>query len=357
MFQNFDTHARLSTSNSDNTYINVFFNNFTQGNSTNVQDAYFSQTKDNFLISDSKKYYLAVVRGEFPLDSLPILFCPIIPNQPDPNLTTFQVRINNFTRNVIYVPDGLDTPPIQNSSIQVITSYYAIYSVTSLIAMINTTIAAACTDAGVVDIPKYIFNPTTNLISLIVPNGFVTGNNTIYINYDLLSYLPNFRYYSESNNLFRYILDDDVSFYPSDKNGIYLDAGTYRNYFQQLVSITDWFAMRRILVVSTTFPVNFETIPSIIKSGNSISYSTQNTSYPIIADFVLQIESFTKTMAYYVPFQYRLIDIVSNQSLKELNLSILWEDKFGNIYPLPLSRNAQAAVKIGFFSKKLFLKS
>jgi hypothetical protein len=160
-----------------------------------------------------------------------------------------------------------------------------------------------------------------------------------------------------NKNLFRYILTDPTSYYPSDNYGVYNNAGTFRTFQQQLVSIVDWFVMRRILVVSSSFPINFETVPVLIKSGNTISYSSQNVSFPIIADFVLQIDSFTKNVAYYVPFQYRLIDIVSNQSLKELNLSIFWEDKFGNVYPLPISRNAQAALKIGFLNKKLFLKS
>lgn len=357
MFSNFDTHARFLGSDSDNVYLNVFFNNFTQGNSTNVQDAIVNQTKDTFILTDSKKYYLTVVRGEFPLDSIPILFCPIVPNQANPNLTPFQVRVNNSTVSVIYVPDSNDSPPIQSSIIQVITGYYAVYSVSSLLAMINTALAAACAAAGVADIPRYLFDPKTNLISLIVPNGFVTGANQLYINYDLLSYLPNFRYFSESSNLFRYVLTDATSYFPSDNYGVYNNAGTYRNYTQQLVSILDWFAMRRILVVSSSFPINFETIPTVVKSGDRITYSSQNTSFPIIADFVLEIETFTKNVAYYVPFQYRLIDITSNQSLKEINLSIFWEDKFGNVYPLPLSRNAQAAVKIGFFNKKLYLKS
>lgn len=357
MFNNFDSHSKYLVPDFDNVYVNVFFNNFTQGNLSNVINASFNQTKDNYMVTESKKYYLTVVRGEFPLDSLPILFCPIVPNQANPNLTTFQVRVDNTTQNVIYVPDNLLVPPVQNSTLQVITDYYAIYSVTQLLNMINTAISTACGTAGVVDIPRYLFDPKTNLISLIVPNGFVTGNHNLYINYDLLSYLPNFRYFSESENLFRYILTDTTSYYPSDNYGVYNNAGTFRTFEQQLVSIVDWFVMRRILVVSSSFPINFETVPVLVKSGNTISYSSQNLSFPIIADFVLQIESFTKNVAYYVPFQYRLIDIVSNQSLKELNLSIFWEDKFGNVYPLPISRNAQAALKIGFLNKKLFLKS
>lgn len=357
MFNNFDSHAKYLNPDYDNVYVNVFFNNFTQGNLSNVINASFNQTKDNYILTESKKYYLTVVRGEFPLDSLPILFCPIKPNQSNPNLTTFQVKINNSVADVIYVPDNLLTPPVQNSSIQVVTEYYAIYNVTLVLNIINNAIITACAAAGVADIPRYLFDAKTNLISLVVPNGFIAGNNNLYINYDLLSYLPNFRYFSESDNLFRYIMTDPSSYYPSDDYGVYNSAGLYKTFQQQLVSIVDWFVMRRILVVSSSFPINFESVPTIIKSGNTISYSTQNASFPIIADFVLQIDNFTKNVAYYVPFQYRLIDVVSNQAIKELNLSIFWEDKFGNVYPLPISRNAQAAIKIGFLNKKLFLKS
>lgn len=357
MFNNFDSHAKYLNPDYDNVYINVFFNNFTQGNLTNVIAATFNQTKDNYILTDSKKYYLTVVRGEFPLDSLPILFCPIVPNQNNPNLTTFQVKVDNSITNVIYVPDNLLSPPVQNSTIQVVTDYYAIYNVTSLLNMINTAISTACSMAGVIDIPKYLFDPKTNLINLIVPNAFILNNHNLFINYDLLSYLPNFRYFAENNNLYRYILNDQTSYYPSDDFGVYNNVGTYKTFQQQLISIVDWFAMRRILVVSSSFPINFESVPSIIKNGDTISYSSQNVSFPIIADFVLQIDTFVKNVAYYVPFQYRLIDIVSNQGLKELNLSIFWEDKFGNVYPLPISRNAQAAIKIGFLNKKLFMKS
>lgn len=258
MFNKFDSHAKYLNPDYDNVYINVFFNNFTQGDLTNVISASFNQTKDNYILTDSKKYYLTVVRGEFPLDSLPILFCPIVPNQLNPNLTTFQVKVDNSVANVIYVPDNLLNPPVQNSTIQVVTDYYAIYNVSSLLNMINTGVASACSSAGVVDVPRYLFDPKTNLISLIVPNGFITGNHTLSINYDLLSYLPNFRYFSESSNLFRYILNDSVSNYPSDNYGVYNNAGTYKTFEQQLVSIVDWFAMRRILVVSSSFPINFD---------------------------------------------------------------------------------------------------
>src|SRR6266404_5056867 len=163
-------------SENDNKYVSISFT--ARASDTNALITLdYNVTKTQPIIERANEYYVTVIKFDIPLKSLPLAIMPIIPNQGNPNLSTLVVGIRsagvNYLRNVIYVPTINLPPPVQNAPNQVITPYYYIYTYQNMISMINTALAGAFADSGLAGTaPYYIYDSTTELISLIVSSSF-----------------------------------------------------------------------------------------------------------------------------------------------------------------------------------------
>lgn len=60
------------------------------------------------------------------------------------------------------------------------------------------------------------------------------------------------------------------------------------------------------------------------------------------------------TFQYYSAGQYRLVDLVSDTAIRDIDIQVYWEDKFGNLNTFYLQPNSNINIKIGFFSKELY---
>src|SRR5574337_758279 len=192
----------------DNIYLNVVF----QNNTTNSEVvAHYNVAKTMPIVDKPNEYYVTVVRMDIPLNGIPLLIIPIIPNQANPNLTPFTFFINASSANVIYVPDNNNPAPVQNQLTQVITPYYFVFSFQNVINAFNTALNAAWVAAGspggAGNAPFFIFNPITQLISLAVSQAFITAGATISFNQALTNYLEGFElFFDTTTNRFRFIL-------------------------------------------------------------------------------------------------------------------------------------------------------
>ena len=360
----------------------------------------YGVTKTEPILLNCSEYYCSVIRFTIPLDQVPLLICPIVPNQANSNLTPLIIGIQNgldnipgsyFSSNLIYFADNNFPPPPQNQPVQVITPYYFINSYQILVNMINTALATSYVVSGLAAanpglLPPYFeYNPVTDLFSLIVP-AFLTGQIApppgfprIYMNDALATFLFSFVLKSnvtnESSNIhpfgndYFFILERSISyqFYPP---GVTVPATTappnlpaislYYKYTQEYSIIEYWTSLRKIIIISNTIPVKNEYVPATNNVNNAgiSDQSGVNVSYPILTDFVPNISSTagdSRSIAYYVPqSQYRLVDLISTNPLQKIDIRIFWQDREGNLYPLLLSLFQQASLKIGFFKKNLY---
>jgi hypothetical protein len=398
--RNCHTSEKMRTSyivekENDNVYLNVVFDHYPEAvyntnpaiAPTGEQPTIAKYTVDKTLpiLDKASDYYVSVIRFAIPLASIPIFIMPIIPNQSNPNLTPLIIGINyNGVQTPVQVQfysDENSTPPIQNQPTQVITFYYYIYTYQSLINMLNIALSTAFISSGMaaafpgVSAPFFIYNPVTQLISLIVNSIFTeitspaTSLPVIFINESSLTYLGSFQYYHVGYNQpngydYIFVLSNLYPYNPSNPpptqqvipnaSMLYPAAGPgYYIYTENYSTIEYWFSLRKIVLTSNTIPIPNEFVPG--QFNNNVA-----AGMPILTDFVpaLQYAGESRAIAFYNPSaQYRLIDLINDNPLYKIDISLLWQDVQGNLYPIEIPLYQQASVKLGFFRKTLYKQS
>lgn len=365
--------------------------------------AQYSVTKNDSIIDKASDYYLSVLRFTIPLDATPLFIMPIIPNTCTipvplgyPDLTPFIIGIkyngNYFPINLNYVaqdytPIVAQCKPLQNSLLQVISPYYYVYNYEVLLNMINAGITTVLTNSGLLALfpgyiaPYFYMNPSTNLISLVIPKYFTevvapaVAIPELYINNVLNTYLDGFNTtYNGTGNLkgndviFKFNTRPDNFYVPNGTTevattipGIALPATPYYyRFIQEFSCLEYWTSLRRIIVSSNSLPTRNQYVP-VANNSNIITNTNTNaivSTFPIIADLMLQLDNspgLSRSMCYYNPTaQYQLVDLISNGEIRNIDISLFWEDRDGNLYPIELSLLQQCSIKLGFFNKELY---
>lgn len=388
----------------DNIYVNVVMTgneiiykkqtvNFVTESNVGLIDGSYNVTKDDLILDKSSDYYCSVVRFSIPLNSVPLMIFPIVPNQvklgisPNPNLSPWIIGIQLDTAytsgNVQYIQDPGVTAPEQDQIKQVVTPYYYIYNYKRILNIINATLYNIYVASNLAAIfpgykaPYFELDPTTNLISLIVPKFFTVITAPLvylpklYMNTALFKLLDNFLYVDytpgASNGADIFFEFSNATGYPPfstyyNPPGVTAPLTTtppelpatplYFKYTQDFPNISYWTSLRKI-IITTNMPIKNEHLPSYDSKDPG-----SNNSYPILTDFlpnVADTAGSTRSLASYVPTsQYRLLDLTSNNALRNIDLKLFWQDLSGQLYPIQISNDQQASVKIGFFRKSLY---
>ncbi|HLX52493.1 MAG TPA: phage minor capsid protein [Aquella sp.] len=376
------------TKENDNVYLNVIFEHpqasfigspVTPSVGTAAVPATYSVNKTIPIIDKCSDYYCSVIRFDIPLNVIPLLIMPIIPNQVNPNLTPMIIGISyngtDYPVNLIYVPTSLLLPPVQNQLTQVVTPYYYTYCYQTLIDMINIALTTAYTNAGLlaalpgIQPPFFFFDPATQLISLVVHTSFTSlfaplvAIPKIFVNEALQNFLYAYEFIFQGNdqpNGKDYIFTLNGPTIPSDNQGYALfgtaptHPPTYFKFTEEYPIMQYWTSLRKIIIGTNTIPVVNEIIP--VQNPNGTQTGVTST-FPIITDFVPSIEfaGQSRAIAYYYPSsQYRLVDMNSETPLYKIDLTIYWQDRTGNLYPVFISLFQQASIKIAFLRKSLY---
>lgn len=380
---------------SDNIYLNVVFNNTTVqypainfsgvgiptssgGFSTGIQElpTEYNVTKTLPILDNCSDYYCSVVRFDIPLDDVPLYIVPIIPNQPDNNKTIYTVGYTfsgiKYAENVQYVPDNNIILPAgyQNQSYMKINPYYYVYTYNNLLNSINNTFDDLFAISGLSGVlpsgtvaPFITFNQETQLFfftvpELMLPNASGGVDVDIFVNSPLQTLISSFQFsYNSPGNQpygedYKFILGDYVD------NTVVTYPGATGNYIvfkEEYNTLQNWITLRKILITTNSIPIQSEFVPTFNNDGVQNSNAG---SLNILTDFTPQIETIagqSRTVAYYVPTsQYRLIDMKAHRPLYNIQLRILWQDKFGNLYPITIGPTQEASIKIAFLKKSLY---
>lgn len=333
----------------DHVYLNVqIAPTTTVGNSLALYTESFSRA----ILNNCDEYYLAVARFSCPLSEIPILKFPVNILQPNPNQSNLVIGIRNganlFSVPVVFqaqnntaVPIAAAAVPFFNSS-QISSKYYDIFSVSALLTMINSALNAALILSGVaVATPIYSWSPTTQLLSLSVSAAFLASGLQIFMNEQLNNYLAGFQYFQSFGTL-----DEYTHVFPTVPGAFVLT--------EDYTTIGLWFDIRKLILTSTTLPINQETSPTLDSlSGQSqgiISYS------PILTDFIISFDSTQGYLSYanYNPDTYRLIDFKTSAPIDKLNLQFFWVTKTGIQIPVEISPSQTCTIKLAFLQKSLY---
>ena len=374
----------------DKVYYDITISNLANTD-TIPQPLYFNETRNSPFILDPESYYLSIVRFTLDTNTLPIIQPEIQPNQSNRNLTTYSITLEwtnpvapfqSFTQQTFIIYDPQDkqavipAPPsqtlsgLQNNS----TGYYDIYNYQYWILLINQTfqtcyngLNAQVVGAGLVLPSAYapVMNWDTQQ-SIAILNADQAGYDDTTANYIKIYFNPSlFNLFSS----FPFIIES-ADVVPQGKNARIIMSGfgganvvpyppvapvyTALQIVQEYSTIANWTPITSIVFTSNTLPIvaNQISAPLLFFNGSIFSSGGNNSNIQqIITDFVANDGVYKPNIVYLPSAQYRLISLVGNTPLYNLDVAVYYKNRVGELIPFRLGSGGTATIKILFTRK------
>jgi len=377
--------SEINSSDPDNIYLNLSIIN--NGNSISevpfIPARFSQQFSPPLLQNGARKYELSIVRLSLTTGLLPIMIMPIQTGQNNPNLSVFSVSLSysmySAQQYVIWLPDSaypVPAPPNGRNQ-DVSTGYYFLNSFEKFILMINTAFSACFTTlnglvAGglpVGSVAPYLnlnSDDTFSLVGQIANYDINVGTPIkVYMNQQLSQLFGGFptnylgvnavngldvQYliYNKHNNLY-----NEPSTFPVPTSAVFYNM---KQEYPSLADITQLGVNK--LVITTSMPIRAEQVPLTIPYGSDLNDNTVNNSQAvyqqILTDFLPPqgAELFNGSAIYLPSAQYRWCDIITSDSITDIDLNVYWSDAYNNLYPLQIPLNQQCSIKVLFKNKK-----
>ena len=299
------------------------------------KQATFSVSRVQPILSKPNDYELAVIRFSLPSTSIPLFVF-----EDNKYSLSLKIGTNEYTNFLSWVP---------NSAVYD-TKY--IFIVQDLIDFMNTSLAQAFTDLNAANTitstkpPFMSFSSVTNLMTLNVPQSYLTDGITIYSNEELYLKINTFQdFYYESPSQgqlnYRIVIQD-----------LFDNVATYNatNYFtstQQYATINALRDLRSIQFLTSQIPVNRE----LEGAQTNITSNTLTDFEPIQENTFLG----AGLLQFYPQGPLRYIDLLSKHELHTIDLTINWVSKTGIVYPYYLQGEQSATIKLMFRKKENLL--
>jgi hypothetical protein len=361
-------------------------------------------------LKDSSNYFIGVQRALIPTSIVPRLIVPICffdvegNVNTDPNKLLYTVSLayrdntgtilTSLSTNVIFISEiiGGRIPVVKNLTQDFDTSefYYFVYDINTLLRSMNTTIISIFgkfikqvrdlglgIDTSSWEPPYFGFNQNNNKFTISAQKDFF--NQDDIVTYDIngnpiktkvarieiytgglfedlvqlpTSYLDKSLRAGNNNLLFNYIftLNDGTA----TLNGDIMTMTSWKS------SLNMWQAMRKVVfTILYGIPTKLEYESTIQSTGQLEATDDQNTFRPLkptLTDLQVDINDFG-TNNNYLQYstssisQIRLIDITTNQNLKDFSISVQWLSTFGRLYDLIIPTAHPLDLKLAFYPK------
>lgn len=360
----------------DNTIDNVYLNLQFAGSNTDNPFYPHSQMKYNqafseVFLNNCEDYYISCVSLSMPVHSIPLVLFQNIKtgnDQNDSNLTDFYLcfTYNNidYGQFVQYIPSTYQSAPSPPSTNppnynQSISNYYNIYNYNQICRMLNNTLKTIYThmfndNSGtftsygltVDTYPYFIFDDTESKFILIYNKNIVGRYISLFFSDSLSIKLQGM------DQVFHGVKGDnkDYSFIFFDSRNNTYDSNNYMNRQGFAGSPTTFQTINQILITSS----------GIRGRGEYIGFSnTSQLQFPSVI-FSLNpsfdtIEMQKSRLIYTSDGRgYRLVDILGQGPLREIDLSVYYTDQKNNVYPVTLAQGEVATLKLIMVKKSLF---
>jgi len=126
------------------------------------------------------------------------------------------------------------------------------------------------------------------------------------------------------------------------------------NIYQEYPTIENWSPILAIVFVSNTLPIepNNVSTPVVYNNNNQIVLGGNNADTAnIITDLVSDTGNYRPALVYLPSSQYRYITLYGNRPLYNLDLSIFYRIKTGQLIPFTLNSGGSVTVKFAFIKK------
>lgn len=380
---------QINRSGNDIIYYNINIQNTSSSLAPVNTVASITDNRAEPILYNASDYLATIVRFSIPSFTIPLSIMPIQQNQTAPvnvNLSSLEVAIGYggvvHRQPLIFVPNNSSTPPTTIDNILI--PYYYIFSYQQLLTYFNTALAAALelakadlahpAPAGAIA-PYFIFDTVNNHISLIAQTTYYDAFSplqpnpiSIYVNNIALPYfvsmplgldntvvpvpagIAKYTYYQ-----FR-MTNYNNNFYQDPTLAPVYPPKFFSLSTESIVNLSYWNIFNAIVLTSGSAPMSKEFVPAGNLNGNPAQNGTTDNFRPIISDYVplFEMSHSSQSKLVYNPTIWRIVNMNSNSSIYNFDLSIFWEDNYNNIYPLLLAPGQSCSVKIGFFKKEFY---
>lgn len=333
----------------------------------------FNDIRNTDIIAKPEEYKMSIVRFQADTSLLPIIIPQIQPNQANPNLTVYTVRMDfggqAVETPVIWRPEILSVPvpPAPNTlpfGLQQETPYYYALNYQHFIEIINealltcmTALKALTTPTNDSVLPPFMgWNTETLCAEMLVSPLMETRPIRLFFNKALYALFSSFEATTFANDtalgeIYRLRLDSnnlynvEVNYKGSAVNKIVLK--------QNYSTISSWSPVSAIVFTSNSLPVvsNYVSAPQISLESQAYPISGGNNQVNIITDICTLENSYKPTIIYNPSAQYRYIDLYGASPIKNIEVQCFWRSTSGNYIPLLVSSGGSASLKI-LFEKK-----
>jgi hypothetical protein len=375
----------------DKVYYDITISNL-QNTTTAPPVIYFNETRNSPFILDPQSYYLSIVRFTLDTNTLPVIQPDI---QPTPNsnvnLTTYSITLEwsnpiapfqTFVQQtfLVFVPQNnqavVPAPPsqtltgLQNNE----TGYYDIFNYQYWILLVNNTFQACYTalnaqvvGAGLVlpspNVPVLSWDTQTNIAILNADQAGYDDTAANYIeiffNSSLFNLFSSFPFIIESNNAL--VSGKNARIIMSGFGGANIVqfppvAPTYTalQIVQEYSTLALWTPITSIVFTSNTLPIvaNQVSAPLLFNDGKRFQSGGNNSNISqIITDFVSNNGIYKPNVVYIPSAQYRLVNLVGNTPLYNIDIEVFYKNRVGEFIPIRLASGGTATLKILFTRK------
>ncbi len=352
-----------NTHDSNNIYFNI------QINSDNTQSTTYPQynvQRTRNIVDKASDYYLSVVRFTIPSFYVPVLIFELLRDGggvPIPGVGVYSITLERLgqieQRHILYTYQGNGSPSISKAD------HYYIYSFVHMATMINTAFTSAynALSAGVgvpagSVAPYFVFNPNSRLFTLFADETYsLTSENTvvnpitIYMNdqlWTLFYALPHLRLnqtigFADDGKDVQLLLQNYHNNW-SDSNDPN-DDHQYLVLQQEYITLYNWNPYKKIVLITSLLPSQSEYV-----KGNGDGFEKILTDFSASNDIADQ-----RSVYQYLPTaQYRLIDLLSDDPVRRVDVRVFWQDIENNLIPIALPWNSQINIKMAFINRKLY---
>ena len=358
-----------------------------ENSSTQPPILYFNESRNIPFINVPEDYYMSIIRFTLDTQTLPIFIPTIQTNlllNPTLNLNktiySFQFSYGGFNSGEIFIewsPQNsfLEIPPLVTSgniSVQDITTgYYDCYTFEYFINLINQQMETAFNafKASVVGFPVDAVYPiiawdgSQNIARIILEKSFLNSNPTpifLFFNSALYNLFGSFNAvrngYTITNGKNFQILVIDYGGFNSYQLTDFITGVTYDviEIIQEYSTISAWSPISSIVFTSNTMPIvsNQLSKPTVFVEGSSLgNYGNNSNFQQVITDLVTDTGFYKPSITYNPTAEYRLISMSGNQPLTNVDISVFFKTRVGQLVPFRLGSGGTCTLKI-LFTKK-----
>jgi len=353
--------------------VHIYYNIEMTNNQDKPIPLSFTDYRNQPLFSDHPEdYQMAITRFQIPCSSLPWTFFPSVNDDgitPDNAYYRVSIPYKNawYTAYVTFVPQG----GLPNTDI----NYLGIYSIQSLVDMINQAIltafnlvvAAYPADFPTLECAYLLYDSANGFINYIAPTvNFNSAMLRVYFDTTLYLLFDNLFSYYYPDGVVSGTLNADANYWLIAKNtgnnvitsappfGFGPASSSYemKAEFKNLGQLS---SAKSIVFTSANLPVSGEFIPT---SSFNTSLNTSSSFRNILTDFELLLDSpngqgLRSIQQFYNSGEYRLIDLSGTTGIKVVDLQAYYSDSKLRLRPIMLPVNSYCSVKI-LFRRKSF---